>query len=98
MKDIATVAYDVPERRSHERLDGEHAVAFGIKGESAANIIETTKAVRQMLAEIEKRVPGLKFNVFMDQGNQIMDSIRNLQGTGLWGGLFAALILLFGYG
>ena len=95
LTDVATVAYDVPERRSYNRLDGEHSVAFGIKGESGANIIETAQVVKAAFARIERQVPGMTFNVFYDQGNQIMEAIRNLQGTGLWGGLFAALILLY---
>ena len=94
LKDIATVSYDVPEKRSYQRLNGESAAAFGIKGESGANIIETTKAVQIALNEIEQKVPGLKFNIFYNQGDLILGAIRNLHGTGLWGGLFAALILL----
>ncbi|MBE83991.1 MAG: hypothetical protein CME21_15630 [Gemmatimonadetes bacterium] len=95
LKDIATVSYDVPERRYYQRLNGQFAVAFGIKGDSGANIVETTEAVRVALGELEKKVPGLEFDVFYDQGSQIKEAITNLQGTGLWGGLFAALILLY---
>ena len=95
LKDVATVSYDVPEKRSYQRLNGEYAAAFGIKGESGANIIETTKVVQIALNEIEKKVQGLKFNIFYNQGDQILEAIRNLQGTGLWGGFFAALILLY---
>lgn len=95
LSDVATIVYDVPERRSFNRLDGEHAVSFGIKGESGANIIDTAARVKVALREIEQQIPGMKFNVFYNQGDQIMEAIRNLQGTGLWGGLFAALILLY---
>ncbi len=95
LKDVATVSYGVPERRSYQRLDGEFAVAFGIKGESGANISKTAKVVEEALRKIEDRVPGLTFNTFYNQGDQILEAIRNLQSTGLWGGLFAALILLY---
>jgi len=95
LKDVATVAYDVPERRAYQRLDGEYAASFGIKGESGSNIIESSQLIVKGLKEIERKVPGLKFNVFYNQGNQILESIRNLQTTGLWGGLFAVLILLY---
>jgi hydrophobic/amphiphilic exporter-1 (mainly G- bacteria), HAE1 family len=95
LKDVATIAYDVPERRYYNRLEGKEAVSFGIKGESGANIIDTAARVKLALAEIENKVPGMTFNVFYNQGDQILEAIRNLQGTGLWGGLFAALILLY---
>ena len=41
---------------------------------------------------MEKKIA---FNVFFNQGEYISDSIRNLETTGLWGGLFAAMVLLF---
>lgn len=95
LMDVATVSYDVPERRWYQSLNGEPAVTFGVKQESGANIVETTRRVREVLAEIEQVDPGLAFNIFFDQGSFILDAVNNLQSTGLWGGAFAALILLY---
>ena len=95
LRDIARVSYDVPDRRSYQRVHGVPGISFGVKQESGANIVETTASVREALAELEAAQAGLSFNVFFDQGTFILDAVNNLQATGVWGGLFAALILLY---
>ena len=95
LRDIATISYDVPTRRSYQRVNGVLGISFGVKQESGANIVKTTARVREVLAGLEETHPGLTFNVFFDQGTFILDAVNNLQATGFWGGLFAALILLY---
>ncbi len=73
LKDVATVSYDVPTRRSYQRLNGELGISFGVKQESGANIVETTARVRDVLGELEKSNAGLQFNVFFDQGMFILN-------------------------
>jgi len=98
LAEVANIIYDVPLRSWYHRIDGEPAVAFGIKQDSGANIVEVCERVEKALKEIEAdpRTGGqMKFNIFFNQGFYIQQSIRNLQSTGLWGGLFAALVLFF---
>ena len=94
LREIADVVYDVPERGRRERLDGQTAVSIGIYRESDANIAAISKAVHERLAIITAET-GIQFNTFFDQGDLIQASIQNLRNTALWGGLFAALVLLF---
>jgi hydrophobic/amphiphilic exporter-1 (mainly G- bacteria), HAE1 family len=35
----------------------------------------------------------MKFDVFFDQGKEVRDAIGNLEEAGLWGGMFAAIII-----
>ena len=73
-------------------------VRLGLFQESGANIVEVCERVEEALREIESDpiVGGkLKFDVFLNQGEFIQNSIHNLETTGLWGGLFAAMVLLF---
>lgn len=97
LREVATVVYDVPARRGYERIDGRPSASFSIKAEAGADIVSLCERVTAELDEIEKNpaTVGLKFNVFFNQGQFIRQSIDNLRNTGLWGGLFAALVLLF---
>ena len=96
--DVADVIYDVPERSWYQRIDGRPAVSIGVSQESGANIVAVCNRVVETLRDIE-RDPLLEgqisFNVFFNQGEYIENAIQNLETTGLWGGLFAALVLLF---
>ena len=96
--EVAQVVYDVPEMSWIQRIDGKPGISFGIKQESGANVVEITDRVEAKLRELERdpRLAGrVSFRVIFNQGFFIKESIRNLQETGLWGGLFAALVLLF---
>lgn len=95
--DVSNVVYDVPEKSWYQRIDGKPAVSVGVFPESGANVVDVGKRVVAALEEIENDplVGGkIKFNVFFNQGDFISSSIHNLESTGLWGGLFAALVLL----
>jgi len=97
LKDLTDVVYDVPERHWHQRLDGRPAVSIGVFRESGANIVTVCENVIAELRRLEAQPggPDLKFNAFFNQGQFISESVGNLQMTGLWGGLFAALVLLY---
>ena len=94
LREVASLVYGVPERGRGERLDGEKAVSIGIFRESGANIAAISKQVSRKLRSIGDET-GIRFNMFFDQGKLIQDSMQNLRNTALWGGLFAALVLLF---
>ncbi len=93
--DVARVVYDVPEESWVQRIDGKAGISFGIKQESGANIVEVTDRVVAKLRQIEQEAGQVSFRMMFNQGFFIKESIRNLQETGLWGGVFAALVLLF---
>jgi HAE1 family hydrophobic/amphiphilic exporter-1 len=97
LHEVADVVYDVPERTWRQRINRMPASSLGIKAESRADIVKVCDRVVRALREIEKDpvTSNLEFNVFFDQGRFIRESIDNLQNTGMWGGLFAACVLLF---
>ncbi|MDA0747275.1 MAG: efflux RND transporter permease subunit [bacterium] len=97
LKDVADILYDAPDRYWRQRIDGQPAASIEIKRESGANIVDVCRRVEAALKEIEARpaTANLRFNIFFNQGQFIDESIRNLRNTALWGGLFAALVLLF---
>ncbi len=98
LSDVASVVFEVPEKSWIQRIDGKRGMSFGVKQESGANIVDVTDRVVAKLKAIEEdpRMAGqVSFQVMFNQGFFVKESIRNLQETGLWGGLFAALVLLF---
>jgi hydrophobic/amphiphilic exporter-1 (mainly G- bacteria), HAE1 family len=97
LNEVATVAYDVPERKSFQRINGRKAISFEVFQESNANIVDVCERVVGVLEDIEANQRGhrLQFDIFANQGRFITESVGNLRNTGLWGGLFAAFVLLF---
>ena len=98
LKDIATIQYDTGERWWHREVDGKPTVMIGVFKESGANIVAVTEAVRKKWDEDLSKRPGMRgvhLQILFDQGHYIKDSINNLKTTGLWGGLFAVIVLFF---
>lgn len=98
LKDIATIKYDTGERRWHREVDGMPTVMIGLFRESGANIVAVTEAVREKWDEEISKRPGMRgtdLKILFDQGSLIKESINNLKTTGLWGGLFAVIVLFF---
>jgi HAE1 family hydrophobic/amphiphilic exporter-1 len=95
LSDIAEVNLKRPKQEWVYRIDRAPALGIEIVRASNANIAEISVGVRQVLDEI-KDVPqmkGVEFDVFWDQGTHVRESIHNLTSSGLWGGLFASLVL-----
>ena len=94
IKDIANVTYRVPERMWFQKINGKSAIAIGIFRESGENIVDVCNRGKEALADISART-GTRFDVFFNQGEIVQKSISNLRNTGIWGGLFAAAVLLY---
>lgn len=94
--DVAEVHYASAYSASINRINGEAAAALAVQKEASANTLEVSQAVAAALEELESdpRVQGAKFFVFFSQGDLIDESIDNLSGSAVTGGLFAVIILL----
>ena len=95
--DVAEVALKPPKQDWFTRIDGRPALGIEVMKASGGNLVEISRGVRARLAELQRRphLEGVDFEIFWDQGEHIVESVDNLKSTGLWGGLFAALVLLF---
>ena len=94
VKDIAEVTYKLPERRWIQKINGKSAIAIGIFRESGENIVAVCRRTADALDRIGERT-GTRFDVFFNQGSIVEQSIANLRNTGIWGGAFAAAVLLY---
>ena len=98
LKDIAEVKYDVPERRWRNMVDGKAAMSIGIYKESVANTVELCRNIRHFFDDEFAADPTsrhFRVEFLFNQGELIEESIDNLARTGLWGGFFAFVVLLF---
>lgn len=98
LNDIATVRYDVPEKRWIQRINKKPAIRVAVYKESMANTLDISADALSILEEqimTDPVLSGMTFQVFFNQGSFIQGAIDNLAEAGLWGGMFAFLILLF---
>ena len=95
--DIATVSRRHPEKVWVNRVNRQESMWLGIQRVSNGNIVAISRQVRATLEELKEqpRFDGFEFLIVWDQGEHIVASLDNLKSSGLWGGLFAALVLLF---
>ena len=97
LDDIGEVAYKRPKKDEVNRIDRSESQGFAVIKASGANIVEVSRGVQQAMEKLKThpKLEGIDFKVFWDQGEQVVKSVYNLQNSGLWGGLFAALVLFF---
>lgn len=93
--DVAEIGYQARERDWAYRVDGRDAIGVEITRESTGNIEQISRNVRAALDALaaKPQLAGLRYGVFWDQGDHVRESINNLRSSGLWGGLFAALVI-----
>ncbi len=97
LKDVADVRYDVPEHTWIQLINGKPAIQIAIYKESMANTVRLCTTIENKLHRLmkEPRLRDFKMQILFDQGRFIKESVDNLKNTGLWGGLFAFLVLYF---
>jgi HAE1 family hydrophobic/amphiphilic exporter-1 len=95
--DIADVVRSRGYRDWVWRINSRGAVGMEISRESDQNTIEVCARIEEVIEELEAdpRLEGVTFNIFFNQKEQILDAVGGLQSSGLWGGLFAVIILFF---
>jgi HAE1 family hydrophobic/amphiphilic exporter-1 len=93
--DIADIVYDQPALARGRHLNGRYAVGIDIRKTSQANTVETVRALREKIAEIEKdpALEGTQIQIWWDAGRQITRSINGLLEAGIIGALLAVVIL-----
>ncbi|MDE2743798.1 MAG: efflux RND transporter permease subunit, partial [Gemmatimonadota bacterium] len=97
LDDIAEVSYKRPQQDWVNRIDRKESLGFGVTKASGANVVEVSTGVKEELENLKNhpKLEGLDFKLFWNQGDQVINSVGNLKNSGLWGGLFAAMVLFF---
>ena len=97
LSDVARVTYEVPERKWFQRIDRNPSALIGVFKESSANTVGLCQTVQSEIHKIEseKQFRGMEFRELFNQAKFILDTVADLKSAGLWGGLFAFMVLFF---
>jgi HAE1 family hydrophobic/amphiphilic exporter-1 len=100
VSDFAKVGFGYSVRDRMSRVNGHRSRVIVVNKESSANAVEVcdriAAALREMEDTLRRSVPGLTkvdAHAWMNQGEQIRYSIASVKESGLWGALFAVLVL-----
>jgi HAE1 family hydrophobic/amphiphilic exporter-1 len=91
---VATVELVDDPVTSISRVNGEDALTISVTKVPAANTVEVSQAVRDLLPQLEAALPGATFTIVFDQAPFIQQSIEALATEGLLG-LFFAIVVVF---
>jgi hydrophobic/amphiphilic exporter-1 (mainly G- bacteria), HAE1 family len=95
LKDIATVRYAEPEKKYRARANSRPAVALIILKEGEANTLRVSREISEAIERMKAnpRLRQIELVTLFAQGDVILDSLKNLVGSGLLGGLIAVAVL-----
>ena len=96
LKDIADVLYEEPPIGYRRHLDGDAALALEVFKESTANTVEVATAVNAIVKNeiaADPLLEGITLLVWGDQGKDITEGLDGLTQAGLYGALFAVIVL-----
>lgn len=97
LKDIATVRYDLPDKKYRVRAMSRPAVVVSVMKEGDSNALEVARRVDAAVEEMRAnpRLQVVDVATLFDQGEVIMESLGTLLTSGRIGGIIALLVLLF---
>ncbi|MEE8184594.1 MAG: efflux RND transporter permease subunit, partial [Acidobacteriota bacterium] len=98
LEDIADITYRAPPLTLGRHLNREKAIALLVFKESTANTVDVVRDVTRVIeGEIDNDslLQGIDLLVWQDQAEMITSSLSGLSKAGLWGALFAVLVLYF---
>lgn len=96
VRDIAKVEFGFAERESYARLDGTPVVTLDIVKRSGQNIIETSNAVKSVIAEMQPMFPPTTVvKITSDASEDIHQMVSSLENNIISGLLLIVAVLLF---
>jgi hydrophobic/amphiphilic exporter-1 (mainly G- bacteria), HAE1 family len=92
---VADVAAELPEQERVTQVDGRPTVVLLVKKESKANTVKVCEAAQAVIDDLKSdpETRALEHFYFFNQGQMVGSSLENLVSSGMWGGVFAVLIL-----
>jgi len=95
LSDVADVVYEEPPLEYGRHLDGKFAVGITVTKESNANTVAICDEVQRRVALMNEDpdLQGVNFLIWMNQGAEIRNTLRDLLFTGVFGAILASLVL-----
>jgi len=94
LRDIATVKDTYSDITTIARLNGESAISITISKESDANTVDVVNGITETLEKLCKDNPKFTYNMTMEQGSMIEESVSSVASNAVTGGILAVLVLL----
>lgn len=78
----------------HVRVNGDLGLRVAVRKQADANTVEVSRAILEEIEAVNRAFPQIEVVAVSNQGGFIERSIRNVSNSVLYGGAFAALVLL----
>ncbi|MEK7449737.1 MAG: efflux RND transporter permease subunit, partial [Planctomycetota bacterium] len=96
LKDVAAVSDSFKEVKRNILVDGVPGIMVMVQKQSGANTVEVSRAIREKLKTIQSVLPAdVQINEMFNTAKFVEQTISNLTGTVLWGGLLVILVTIF---
>ncbi len=95
LRDLATIRKAPLEDDSRFRLNGRRAIAMQVFKTTEANTVEVVQAIREVVAELGSRYPGVQIREGEESASFAQTSVDNLMGNIGQAILFTAVLMLF---
>ncbi|PWT92713.1 MAG: hypothetical protein C5B54_03090, partial [Acidobacteria bacterium] len=96
LRDVADISYEEPPIPFGRHLNHSYAVAVEAYKEPTANTVEVATAVTKTIKEkfaSDPYLKGISLFVWEDQAEEIKNGLTGITEAGVWGGIFAIVIL-----
>jgi len=93
LRQVATLKLADKEAGSIVRVNQQRSLGMSIYKETKYNTVNAVNELTAVLEELKKSVPGYEFVVIQNQGRFIQGAIDEVKESGLYGALFAMIVL-----
>lgn len=95
IRDIGQAVDGTKESRSTARLNGETAVALGVRKQNGANTVAVIEGVKERLERVRAQLPSdVRVEITRDQSRYIHEALHEIKVHLVLGGLLASLVVL----
>ncbi|MBR5151081.1 MAG: efflux RND transporter permease subunit, partial [Bacteroidaceae bacterium] len=93
LKELAEISFETERPENIVRINGRRCIGLSVYKEMQHNTVKTVEGVVKRFAEIEKALPGYKFDVVSNQGTFINSAIGEVKDSAILGVLLAVIVL-----
>ena len=93
LREVATVNMLDKEASSIVRVNLKRSLGLSIFKETKYNTINAVNELTEVLEELQRTVPGYEFVIIQNQGSFIQQAVNEVEESGLYGALFAVIVL-----
>jgi HAE1 family hydrophobic/amphiphilic exporter-1 len=95
IKDIGKVVDGTKERESISRYQGKECVTLLVRKQSQTNTVKLSQRIKKELEKIRRKLsPNLNLRIVYDESEFIKESLGNVRGAAIQGGVLAFLVIL----